>query len=80
MAAIITALFSLLLQGGLVPVNLAAAVFALLGLRQIRHAPERYMGRAFCWIAIALVLTLATLTVMVEPLPQAPADGVMGPE
>lgn len=79
MAAIVTALFALLLQGGLVPVNLATAVFALLGLRQIRREPGRYMGRAFCWIAIALVLILAILTAVVEPLPQA-VDGVMRPD
>lgn len=80
MTAMVTALFALLLQGGLPPLNVAAAVFGLLGLRQIRREPERYVGRAFCWIAIALVLLLAILTAMVEPLPPAGLEDVMVPE
>lgn len=71
MSAIVTALIALLLAGNLVPLNLVAAVFALLGLRQIHHDPERYSGRHFCWIAIALVLLLAILTAMVQPAPSA---------
>ena len=44
-----------------------AAVFALLGLRQIRRSPERYRGRALCWLAIGLGLILAILVSLVEP-------------
>lgn len=80
MGAIVTALLALLLQGGFVPLNLAAAVLALLGLRQIRREPERYIGRAFCWLAIALALILAILTAMVEPTPSAPPADYMVPE
>ncbi|MFO7648052.1 MULTISPECIES: hypothetical protein [Halomonas] len=80
MAAIVTALFALLLQGGLVPLNLAAALMALVGLRQIRREPERYIGRAFCWLAIVLVLVLALLTAMVEPMAPAVLDDVMVPD
>ena len=71
LTAIVTALLALLLQGSLPPVNIAAAIFALMGLRQIRRMPERYIGRAFCWLAIALALILAVLTAMVQPHPQA---------
>ncbi len=67
MTAIVTALVSLLLQGSLVPLNLAAAIFAVLGLRQVHRQPERYFGRALCWIAIALVLILAILNAMLQP-------------
>ncbi|MCG6656409.1 hypothetical protein HOP52_01270 [Halomonas campisalis] len=70
LTAIVTALFALLLQGSLPPVTIAAAIFALMGLRQIRRMPERYIGRAFCWLAIALALILAILTAMVQPQPQ----------
>ncbi|WP_444984160.1 hypothetical protein [Halomonas mongoliensis] len=80
MSAIVTALLALLLQGGFVPLNLAAAVLALLGLRQIRREPERYIGRTFCWLAIALVLVLAVLTALVEPTPSAPPAEFMVPE
>lgn len=67
MTAIVTALMALLFEGSLPPLNIAAAIFALLGLRQIRREPERYTGRALCWIAIALVLILAILTAMLQP-------------
>ncbi len=67
MTAIVTALMALLFEGGLPLLNIAAAIFALLGLRQIRREPERYAGRALCWMAIALVLILAILTAMLEP-------------
>ncbi len=80
MSAIVTALLALLLQGGFVPLNLAAAVLAMLGLRQIRREPERYIGRTFCWLAIALVLVLAVLTALVEPTPSAPPAEFMVPE
>jgi hypothetical protein len=80
MAAIVTALLALLLQGALVPLNLAAAVMALLGLRQVRREPERYIGRAFCWLAIGLVLILALLTAMVEPTPSVPPAQHMVPD
>lgn len=80
MAAIVTALLALLLQGGLPPVNIAAAIFAVMGLRQIRREPERYIGRAFCWLALALVLILAVLTAMLEPTPSAPPAEYMVPE
>ncbi|KAA0014285.1 hypothetical protein F0A17_01100 [Billgrantia pellis] len=74
MAAIVTALVALLFEGSLLPVNFAAAIFALIGLRQIHRQPERYMGRLFCWIAIALVLILAILTAMLQPtLPEEDA-------
>ncbi|MGQ4880295.1 DUF4190 domain-containing protein [Billgrantia sp. LNSP4103-1] len=65
--AIVTALIALLFQGSLPPLNIAAALFAVLGLRQIRRHPQRYIGRAFCWIAIALVLILAILNAMLQP-------------
>ncbi|MGJ7457571.1 hypothetical protein ACR80S_06050 [Halomonas sp. MA07-2] len=75
MGAMVCALLALLLQGVLVPLNLAVAIMALIGLRQIRREPSRYIGRAFCWLAIALVLILAVLTAMVEPTaPQPPAQ------
>ncbi|WP_444677312.1 hypothetical protein [Halomonas sp. E19] len=67
MTAIVTALLALLFEGSLPPLTIAAALFALLGLRQIRREPDRYTGRAFCWIAIALALILAILTAMLEP-------------
>ncbi|MCE8011237.1 hypothetical protein HOP54_12190 [Halomonas daqingensis] len=75
MTAIVTALVALLFQGSLPPLNIAAAIFALMGLRQIRRHPDRYIGRAFCWLAIALVLILAILTAMLQPpmLDDAPA-------
>ncbi|AXY40844.1 hypothetical protein [Halomonas sp. JS92-SW72] len=80
MAAIVSALLALLLQGALLPLNLAAAVMALLGLRQIRREPERYIGRPFCWLAIALVLILAVLTAMLEPTPSVPPAEYMVPD
>lgn len=67
MGAMVGALFALLFQGALVPLNVAVAVTALIGLRQIRRDPSRYIGRAFCWLAIALVLILALMTAMLEP-------------
>jgi multisubunit Na+/H+ antiporter MnhE subunit len=67
MTAIVTALIALLFQGSLPPLNIAAAIFAVMGLRQIRRQPERYIGRALCWIAIALVLILAILNAMLQP-------------
>lgn len=67
MTAIVTALIALLFQGSLPPLNIAAAIFAVMGLRQIRRQPDRYIGRAFCWLAIALVLILAILTAMLQP-------------
>jgi hypothetical protein len=80
MAAIVTALIALLLQGSLPPVTIAAAILALVGLRQIRRAPERYIGRAFCWLAIALALILAILTAMLEPEPQVTPEAFMVPD
>ncbi|MBE0490173.1 MAG: hypothetical protein IBX53_13955 [Halomonas sp.] len=75
MGAMVSALLALLLQGALVPLNLAVAIMALIGLRQIRREPSRYIGRAFCWLAIALVLILTVLTAMVESTaPQPPAE------
>ncbi|MGR4067752.1 hypothetical protein [Billgrantia sp. C5P2] len=67
MTAIVTALVALLFQGSLLPLNLAAALLAVMGLRQIHRQPERYFGRALCWIAIALVLILAILNAMLQP-------------
>lgn len=67
MTAIVTALIALLFQGSLLPLNLAAAIFAVMGLHQVQRQPERYIGRAFCWIAIALVLILAILNAMLQP-------------
>ena len=49
--------------------GLVATTFALLGLRQIRRNPLRYQGRGFCWVAIALALIVAGLSLMVEPAP-----------
>ncbi|MFQ3788250.1 DUF4190 domain-containing protein [Halomonas sp. A29] len=76
MTAMVTALIALLFQGSLPPLNIAAAIFAIMGLRQIRRHPDRYLGRAFCWLAIALVLILAILTAMLPPpeLNDAPAN------
>ncbi len=65
--AIVTALISLFFEGRVAPLNIAAALFALLGLRQIRRDPLRYQGRVFCWAAIALAMVLATLAALVEP-------------
>ena len=67
MSAMVTALISLLFQGSVPPLNIAAAIFALLGLRQIRQQPGRYMGRAFCWLALALALILAILNALLIP-------------
>ncbi|MCE8014667.1 hypothetical protein HOP62_01090 [Halomonas sp. MCCC 1A17488] len=67
MTAIVLALVALLFQGSLLPLNLAAAIFAVMGLRQVHRQPERYIGRALCWIAIALVLILAILNAMLQP-------------
>lgn len=80
MAAIVTALLALLLQGALVPLNLAVAVMALLGLRQIRREPSRYIGRAFCWLAIGLVLVLSLLIAMLEPTATQPPAEYMVPD
>lgn len=79
MTAIVTALIALLFQGSLPPLNIAAAIFAVMGLRQIRRQPDRYIGRAFCWLAIALVLILAILTAMLQP-PVLDAPSVTVPE
>lgn len=65
--AIITALVSLFFEGRVAPLNLAAAISAVLGLRQIRRDPLRYQGRLFCWAAIALAMVLALLAALVEP-------------
>lgn len=71
MSAMITALVSLLLQGSVPPLNIAAAIFALLGLRQIRHQPERFVGRAFCWLTLALALILGILNaLLIPPVPE----------
>lgn len=67
MTAIVTALIALMLQGSLLPLNIAVAIFAVLGLRQVRRHPRRYIGRPFCWIALALVLVLAILNAMLQP-------------
>lgn len=79
MTAIVTALIALLFQGSLPPLNIAAAIFAVMGLRQIRRQPDRYIGRAFCWLAIALVLILAILTAMLQP-PVLDGSPVNAPE
>ena len=80
MGAMVCALLALLLQGALVPLNLAVAVMALIGLRQIRREPSRYIGRAFCWLAIALVIILAVLTAMLEPTSPEPPPEFMVPD
>ena len=80
MGAMVCALLALLLQGALVPLNIAVAVMALIGLRQIRREPSRYIGRAFCWLAIALVIILAVLTAMLEPTSSAPPTEFMVPD
>ncbi|SDM72883.1 hypothetical protein SAMN05192555_11837 [Franzmannia pantelleriensis] len=66
-AAIITAFVALFFEGRIPPLNIAAAVLALIGLRQIRRDPLRYKGRAFCWLAVALAIIVATLAALVEP-------------
>ncbi|MFO8044904.1 MAG: hypothetical protein R6U30_03440 [Halomonas sp.] len=89
MGAMVGALLALLFQGALVPLNMAVAVMALIGLRQIRREPSRYIGRAFCWLAIALVLILALMIAMLEPTaqimvpdeaPRMPNEAPMVPE
>ncbi len=80
MASIVTAIIALLLAGSMPPVNIAAAIFGVMGLRQIRRNPESYIGRAFCWIAISLVLILAILTAMVEPPLQEGVEQHMVPD
>ena len=80
MGAMVCALLALLLQGALVPLNIAVAVMALIGLRQIRREPSRYIGRAFCWLAITLVIILAVLTAMLEPTSSAPPTEFMVPD
>lgn len=70
-AAIVTALFGLFFDYLPPVLGLAAALLALLGLRQIHRAPQRYKGRTFCWAAIVLALIIATLSFLVEePAPE----------
>ena len=49
--------------------GLVAAVLAVMGLRHIRRQPQHYRGRGFCWAAIVLSLIVATLSLLLEPLP-----------
>lgn len=69
-AAIVIAMLGLFLDMLAPLLGLVAVIFALFGLRKIRHEPERYRGRGFCWAAIVLALTIATLSILVE-LPSA---------
>lgn len=69
-AAIVTAMLSLFFDMLAPLLGLVATLFALLGLRQIRREPERYQGRGFCWAAIVLALAIATLSLLVEPMPE----------
>ena len=68
-AAVIIAMLSLFFDRLAPLLGLVATLFALLGLRQIRRNPLRYQGRGFCWVAIALALIVAGLSLMVEPAP-----------
>ncbi|MDI4636186.1 MULTISPECIES: hypothetical protein [Halomonadaceae] len=65
-AAISVAFLSMFLDGLAPLLGLVAAVLAVLGLRQIHRAPQRYSGRLFCWGAIGLALLLAVLSVLVD--------------
>lgn len=66
-AAIVVAMLGLFFDTLAPLLGLAASLLALLGLRQIRRAPQRYKGRGFCWAAIVLALAVATLSLLVEP-------------
>lgn len=68
-AAVVTAMLSLFFDMLAPLLGLVATIFALLGLRQIRSDPARYQGRVFCWVAIALALIVAGLSLLVEPAP-----------
>ncbi|MFD2190354.1 DUF4190 domain-containing protein [Pistricoccus aurantiacus] len=67
LAALATAFLALFFDAMAAFVSIIAAVFALLGLRQIRRSPTLYKGRALCWIAIGLGLVMAVLVALVEP-------------
>lgn len=66
-AAIAVAMLGLFFDTLAPLLGLVASILALLGLRQIRRAPQRYKGRGFCWAAIVLALVVATLSLLVEP-------------
>lgn len=69
-AAIVTAMLGLFFDVLAPVLSLVATLFALLGLRLVRRAPQRYKGRTFCWIAIVLALVIAALSLSVEPAPE----------
>ncbi|WP_458527305.1 DUF4190 domain-containing protein [Onishia taeanensis] len=66
-AAISVAFLALFLDNRVPLLALGATVLAVLGLRQIRQAPQRYSGRLFCWGAIGLALVQAVLSALVDP-------------
>ncbi|WP_425191364.1 DUF4190 domain-containing protein [Halomonas sp. GXIMD04776] len=65
--AIVTAMLGLFFDTLAPLMGAFAILFALLGLRQIRRSPQHYKGRGFCWAAIALALSVVTLSLLVEP-------------
>lgn len=66
-AAISVAFLGMFFDSQVPLLGLGAAVLGVLGLRQIRQAPQRYSGRLFCWGAIGLALLLAVLSALVDP-------------
>jgi hypothetical protein len=69
LAAIVVAILGLFFDILAPVLGLVAAILAILGLRHIRRQPQRYRGRGFCWAAIILSLIVATLSLLLEPLP-----------
>lgn len=69
LAAIVVAILALFFDVLAPVLGLAASVLAILGLRHVRRQPQRYRGRGFCWAAIVLSLIVATLSLLLEPLP-----------
>ncbi|GHA92491.1 DUF4190 domain-containing protein [Modicisalibacter luteus] len=69
LAAIIVAILGLFFDVLAPLLGLVAAILAVLGLRHIRRQPQHYRGRGVCWAAIVLALIVATLSLLLEPLP-----------
>jgi len=73
-AAVVVAILGLFFDV-LAPLFGAVAVlFALFGLYQIRRSPERYRGRLFCWVAIALAAVVTLLSGLLATAPASPAS------
>lgn len=73
-AAIVTAMLGLFFDTLAPFVEALAILLALLGLYQIRKTPERYKGKGLCLGAILLALSVATLSLLVEPAPKSRVD------